>query len=78
MIVVEPGIGGYYHPEALEVLDKPSLVDKKNSGSSIRALHFACKEGKQDVVQSLLEQVGVDIEEEDERGFRPIHYSVQG
>ena len=78
MIVVEPGIGGYYHPEALEVLDKPSLVDKKNSRSSVRALHFACKEGKQDVVQSLLEQAGVDIEEEDERGFRPIHYAVQG
>lgn len=78
LIVIEPGIGGYCHPEALEVLDKPDDVNNNNIGSSIRALHSACQEGRQDVVQSLMEQAGVDIEEEDERGFRPIHYAVQG
>jgi len=77
---MEPGIGGFYQPDALLVLDK--LVDNSmsepRSSDGVTALHSACKEGKVDVVGSLLEEEKIGIEQPDERGFRPIHHAVLG
>jgi len=42
------------------------------------ALHLACREGHQDVVRWLTDQKEVDIEMEDNLGYRAIHHAVMG
>ena len=42
------------------------------------ALHLACQEGHQDIVRWLTDQKEVDIEMEDNLGYRAIHHAVTG
>ena len=42
------------------------------------ALHIACEKGHKDLVEWLLDQVGVNLEQRDIEGNRAIHYAVMG
>ncbi len=80
--VIEAGIGGVYHPDALPFLvsKDPTLVPhpfpSSFQGLELSALHIACKQGQKDVVQSLLNEANIAMDAADENGFRVIHYAV--
>ena len=73
---IEPGIGGFYHPDALSVFaynDGSAVVQ----GLQLSALQMACKEGQKEIVQSLLEETNIEMDASDENGFRAVHYAVK-
>ena len=80
--IIEPGIGGVYHPDALPALvsNDPSLVPYPSPPSfhelELGALHIACKQGQKDVVQSILNEANIEMDAPDENGFRAVHYAV--
>jgi len=53
-----------------------AVADARNEDGKT-ALHLACWNGYVDVVKWLLDEVKVNIEEEDEDGYLPIHYAVE-
>lgn len=53
-------------------------VGTRNSIDGMTALHIACLKGHFEVVQWILEEALVDLEEEDNNGFRAIHHAAKG
>ena len=85
LLMVEPGIGGLYYPDALPVLIaeqdllfSPPTFDLKRWQIPLTALHIACKEGQRDVLSFLLRETQVDLEATNESGFKAIHFAVLG
>ncbi len=85
LMMIEPGIGGRYHPDALPVLDfqqdllfSPPTFDLKRWQIPLTAFHIACKEGQREVLSFLLRETRVDLEATNESGFKAIHFAVLG
>jgi len=52
-------------------------MEVRNS-AGMTMLHLACQQGRKDFVDWLVNDVRVDVEKADEKGFRPIHYATIG
>lgn len=50
-------------------------VDASNT-NSMTALHLACQLGHKELVKWLLNEVEADLEKQDDKGFRAIHYAA--
>lgn len=60
------------------LVNRHGVDPESRNGEGKTALHSACLRGHRDLVEWLLDELKVDMEQSDNKGFRAIHYAVLG